>query len=530
MPETSPDNLAHEHEDQQQHASGEPEFSVPLPSRIPEEADSKTEGGEEHGAEPSAQELREAVFPKATPSSAGSEAQPESEPVSLWQRIKHSALYGNKQKAAAASSSVDRSSRRQNKTGLLAGGLLAAFAAGVWLFCIVPVRKPPAQNPANAQQPAATTEKSLTPGLEAHPNQQQPSGDQTVTAADIRATANGTPPPPVTSKKTGNAEDPDYALGKIPPPAAPLPAAASAPPPPVAPQKNPLDTPSLVFVRHPANEAMGKTNASVEPVSFQSALALQSQAFDSLSTGTRLVARLETPVSTAVSLPAVATVEYNYEDRDHRLVIPAGTRVFGTLEQADSQGFVGLHFQSMQRLSDPAPLPFEARAIGLDYKPLKGVVTGRNRSRRFLVRAASGIGEMTAATVGMNRGTGAGDALNNNVLIREQVMNNVGSAGDQGIQQMAYSEHPVVTLPGNTRFYLVVDHEAKQRERRDGQSQQAVDGNTNNPGIQAQLVELRKELADLTAKQTPMASQPVAAEPSDTVGLPAAATPTLSPQ
>ena len=226
----------------------------------------------------------------------------------------------------------------------------------------------------------------------------------------------------------------------------------------------------------------------------------------------------------------MATVEYNYEDKDHSLLIPAGSRVFGKLEQADAQGFVGLHFQSIQRPSDPAPIPFEARAIGLNYQPLKGVVSGRNATRRFLVRAASGVGEMTAATVGMSRGTGSADALNNNVLIREQLMNNVGSASDQELQQLAYSEHRVVTLAGNTRFYLVIDHEAKQRERRDGQSQPAPDANTSNASMQAQLVELRKELADVTAKQTALSIGPASTETLNPASPAETTTPVSPPQ
>lgn len=460
--------------------------------------------------------LREAVFAKNE--NPEPEVKVEEEPVSWWEKLKHSALYGNKQKAEAAKSS-NRNKRRQNKTGMLVASVVGVLVAGVWLFTVMsaPVRKPPAQEASTTQQPQAATQKSLTPGLEAHPNEQQPSPDNSVTAADIRAMSNGTQPPSSTAKKPAAAQDEDYALGKIPPPPA-APASTPAPPPAPAQQKNPLDTTALVFVRHVAKDSAGTEGAKLEPASYEPALALKSQEFDSLVTGTRLVARLETPVSTAVSLPAVATVEYNYEDKDHTLLIPAGSRVFGTLEQADAQGFVGLHFTSIQRLSDPAPIPFEARAIGLDYKPLKGVVTGRNRGRRFLVRAGTGLGQIAAATVGTMQGTGATDALNSNVLIREQVMNNIGSAADQEIQQMAYSEHRVVTLPGNTRFYLVIDRQAKPRERRESRDQQAVDSNTSNAGIHSQLLELRKELADITAKQTPLASQPLPVPASDTSG------------
>ena len=513
MPETSPDNLDRE----QERVSAE---------AIPTE--------QEHEPITRARQLREAVFTHAEPastetqksastdtesgSSTETEVPVEPEPINFWEKIKHSALNGNKQKAAGAAPAADRSSRRQNKTGLLVGGVLTVFVAGVWLLYLVssPVRKPPAQDTTAAtRQLTAKNEKSLTPGLGAHPGEQQPSGDQAVTAADIRGTGNGTPPrSPVSAKTNGGKNDQEHELGNIPPPPPPV---STPPAPAVSNQKNALDTTALVFVRHPLKEAAGSvtTSASFEPVALRPAVALQSQQFADLPTGTRLIARLETPVTTAVTLPAVATVEYNYEDKDHELLIPAGSRVFGKLEQADAQGFVGLRFQSIQRPSDPAPIPFDARAIGLNFQPLKGVVTGRNTTRRFLVRAASGIGEMTAATVGMSRGsTGGADALNNNVLIREQLMNNIGSAGDQELQQLAYSEHRVVTLAGNTRFYLVIDHEANQRERRDlqqkdpQQKQLAPDATATNASMQAQLVELRKELADVTAKQTTLGAGP----------------------
>ena len=515
MPEPSRDNFKLEQD------SALEQTGLPLVSSSTDEFDSEHNPSQEQPAtaQTNAQQgnqLREAVFTEAKTAS-DSETTPDKETISFWQKLKHSALYGNK-KAAATSS--NRHSRRQNKTGLLVGGALTALVAGVWLLYLVsaPVRRPPAPDRASeASTPAQTApEKSLTPGLQAHPAPPSSSNDGSVTAADVRATANGTTPTPSASKKQVRADDPDYALGKIPP-LPPAPATTTPAPVQATAQKNPLDTTSLVFVRHTPKDSSSASSVPIEPVSYHPAIALPSQAFHSLTTGTRLVARLETPVSTSVSLPAVATVEYNYEDRDHTVVIPAGSRVFGRLEQADSQGFVGLHFQSIQRPSDPAPLSFEARAIGLNYQPLRGVVTGRNRGRRLLVRAASGVGEMAAATVGLNRGTSAGDALNSNVLIREQLMNNLGSTGDQEIQRMASSEHPVVTLPGNTRFYLVIDQEAKPGERREVPTQSVGDGNTSNASIQTQLLELRKELAEVTARQTLLTSLPAAAPASETV-------------
>ena len=69
--------------------------------------------------------LREAVF--ANTANPEPEVKIEEEPVSWWEKVKHSALYGNKQKAGAAKSS-NRNNRRQNKTGLLVAGVVGALS------------------------------------------------------------------------------------------------------------------------------------------------------------------------------------------------------------------------------------------------------------------------------------------------------------------------------------------------------------------------------------------------------------------
>ena len=63
--------------------------------------------------------------------------------------------------------------------------------------------------------------------------------------------------------------------------------------------------------------------------------------------GSRLVARLQAAVSTAVKTPVVASIEYNYE-RDGEILIPAGTKAFGELQQANRQGIVSLRFHTLQ--------------------------------------------------------------------------------------------------------------------------------------------------------------------------------------
>ncbi|MBV9083477.1 MAG: hypothetical protein JOZ62_12425, partial [Acidobacteriaceae bacterium] len=86
-----------------------------------DETTAELNDSEEHEAARETEEirgdkLREAVFAKNA--SPEPEAKVEEEPVSWWEKLKHSALYGNKQKAEAAKSS-NRNKRRQNKTGML---------------------------------------------------------------------------------------------------------------------------------------------------------------------------------------------------------------------------------------------------------------------------------------------------------------------------------------------------------------------------------------------------------------------------
>jgi hypothetical protein len=187
--ETPQNDLYPEQEHEEKH-TGTGNLEPPEGSLSAEEVAAALDHSEEHEATPEIEEIRgdkllEAVFAKnAKPEP---EAKVEEEPLSWWERVKHSALYGNKQKAEAAKSS-NRNKRRQNKTGMLVASVVGVLVAGVWLFTVVsaPVRKPPAQEAPKTQQPQAATQKSLTLGLEAHPDEQQHSPDNSVTAADIR--------------------------------------------------------------------------------------------------------------------------------------------------------------------------------------------------------------------------------------------------------------------------------------------------------------------------------------------------------
>ena len=101
-------------------------------------------------------------------------------------------------------------------------------------------------------------------------------------------------------------------------------------------------------------------------------------------TGTRLVARLQNSVSSAVKTPVVAVIEYNYE-QGGEILIPAGAKAIGQLVQASQGGQVGLRFTALE-MPDGNNESIEGSGVSLEYGPLKGVVNGRNGAKRALVR------------------------------------------------------------------------------------------------------------------------------------------------
>ena len=206
------------------------------------------------------------------------------------------------------------------------------------------------------------------------------------------------PPAPSTQKKPLGRIDfsdpalrqqPGYGVG---------PAYQQTPPQTAAPGKSEeeqLRKPSLVFVRSMNGTSSSTTSGS--PTIFQSGEGVR------LPPGTRLVARLEAPASTAVKQPVIAVVEYNYE-RDGEIVVPAGAKAVGQLRQADHNGFVDIKFDTLE-MSDGSSEKLDGVAMGLDFKPLKGSVTGKETGTKFLVRAFTGLGTAAAYLVG-NGSTG----------------------------------------------------------------------------------------------------------------------------
>jgi len=206
-------------------------------------------------------------------------------------------------------------------------------------------------------------------------------------------------------------------------------------------QQNALKEPSLVFVRSVTQSSAGtlsNTNASGDAT----------PRLD-LTPGTRIEAKLETQISSAVLTPVVAVVEYTYAIGD-RIVLPAGARVYGSLQQADRSRLVSMKFGEVELL-DGAREKIEAVGTGLDLGPIKGSVYGKNTGKNFLVRAASGIGSVLAEVAGNNSSA----AFSESDMLRERLAENIGTAGDTEIMSLNANSRVVVSVPADTKIYIV---------------------------------------------------------------------------
>jgi len=205
-----------------------------------------------------------------------------------------------------------------------------------------------------------------------------------------------------------------------------------------------LSQPSLVFTAH---EQSAPRSGSVGLTTGPNNLGL--------APGYRVAARLESMASTAVHAPVVAAVEYNYE-RDGEVIIPAGARVVGKITQADPSGLMNITFSSIE-FPDGSSVPIDAVGADMNLQAIKGQVTGRQRGKSMLVRSLSGIGETAAMMVGAPN---ANSSFSEDDLLRMQVANNIGNAGDEQIMQMLTMEHIVVSVPAGTEVYVVFEKSA----------------------------------------------------------------------
>ncbi len=339
----------------------------------------------------------------------------------------------------------------KSKLILLGGGLLLAVL--FFVFTAVSGRSPGRRNltgkrsSQQTQQPNSNPfQGSVTPLMDAT---RTPSSDNTggqVHAGDIERTRSttGSHKPPA-SRPTANSS-----LGSVPSFSdtqqkweEPQPYGTPAPgsPAQVQQQQNTLKEPSLVFVRSPRQKHSESSTAGTTTEDNAPAL--------DLTPGTRIEAKLETQISSVVEAPVVAVVQYTYA-LGNKVVVPAGARVYGHLEQANRSGYVSVKFYELELL-DGAREKIDAVGTGLDLGPIKGKVFGKNTGRNFLVQAASGLGSAAAMLVGNNNSA----AFSENDMLRQQVAENMGQAGDSEIMNLAVNSRVVVTVPADTKIYVV---------------------------------------------------------------------------
>jgi hypothetical protein len=206
-------------------------------------------------------------------------------------------------------------------------------------------------------------------------------------------------------------------------------------------QQNSLKEPSLIFVRSVTqSQGIAAPRAGADN---DGAPRLES------TPGTRIQAKLETQISSAVLAPVVAVVEYTYAIGD-RIIVPAGARVYGQLQQADRSGLVSVKFDEIELL-DGAREKIDAVGTGLDLGPIKGSVYGKNTGKNFLVRAASGLGSVLAQVAGNNSSA----AFSEDDMLRERLAENIGTAGDSEVMNLNANSRVVVSVPADTKIYIV---------------------------------------------------------------------------
>jgi hypothetical protein len=269
-------------------------------------------------------------------------------------------------------------------------------------------------------------------------------------------------------------------------------------PPPSLESATDLKTPSIVFVRS-ASSAPAVTREG--PVNEGNALEAV------LPAGTRLVARLEAPVSSAAPAPVVAVIEYNYE-HDGEIVLPAGAKAVGKLAQVNSSGIVGIQFEHIE-MPDGTVERLAGTAMDLKFGPLKGYVSGRKRGTNFLVRSMTGLGTVAAYTVGSQGGNGFNGPISETALLRERLADNVGTAGQEELNSLGLNQNLVVTVPGNTRFYLVVEKSGNDGSRIPG-AKSAGAKSTSLAGEKVPTLEELRELMELRREVNQMYQQATA--------------------
>ena len=344
--------------------------------------------------------------------------------------------------------------------------------------------------------------ESVTPLLNADVARTDSAGVQGVSPDDVSKTAR--PIQPSATAKRFDQNPAPYSLARIDFPDSTSEQNQEKKRPPVESESGDLKKPSLVFVRSAESARVNGDPRSLS-AEFQGDPLLSE-----LPPGTRLVARLESAVNSAISTPVVAGIEYNYE-KDGEIIVPAGTRAIGALQQATRSGDIAIRFDTLER-PDGAVQKIDAVAMSLAYGPLKGRVAGKNTGTRFLVRTFTGLGTAATYLVGAGGSNGFNGPLSESALLRDRIASNVGIAGDQELSRLAFSQNIVITVPGNTRFYLVIQKGAAGTGPGSA-ANAATTQATRNPPLPGaselrQLLQLQRELSQAYQQSDTQAATP----------------------
>ncbi len=379
----------------------------------------------------------------------------------------------------------------QNKVVLIAGGAIVV-ALLLFVFSSAPTHRGGRKGAERVAHPVAASqddkisdeEKSLFPVLESTKPRAITSNAGTLGEKDVERTATRQPrQPSFTEPKVPQ----DGTLASIPPfdsdstwQAPPYQAAHAVPQSSVESAKMTREESSLVFVQKISQTTSTESTKSMVDPSESLGLPI----------GTRLRARLESAASTAVKTPVIAVVEYNYE-KNGEIMIPAGTKVFGRIEQADRSGYVSIRFDRML-MPDGASINIDAVATNLSIGPLRGKVEGKNSGKNALVRSLSGIGEMGALLAGRNGSIS--QPFSEGDLIREHISTNICESADQEITRLSLTEHVVVSVSANTPIYVIFDRSANQIPAPERRPDAASVGSSNSADSLRQLLQLQREL------------------------------------
>ena len=101
---------------------------------------------------------------------------------------------------------------------------------------------------------------------------------------------------------------------------------------------------------------------------------------------------------------------------------------------------------------------------------------------------------MAAYLVGGPGYGGVTGPVDQRILLRERVASNIGLAGEQEMMSLAFNQNVVVTLPGNTRFYIVLQEPSSAARQTETP---AVGGRTNVANAGTSSLPTAAELREL---------------------------------